>query len=93
MECMLHIGFVMNSYTYFIPKQQAISFFQIKFLVKLGVTEHFSALDRKLADWSILTQMTGQPWGLRFFAEQLKVTDIIIMLNHKVMKPEEHCWP
>jgi hypothetical protein len=39
-------------------------------LVKLGLTDYFSSLDRKIADWFILAQMTGQPWGLSLTADQ-----------------------
>lgn len=48
-------------------------------LVRMGITTHFSSLDRKISDWFILTQMTGQPWGMSLTAEQtLKVNDTII---------------
>lgn len=36
----------------------------IKWLVRLGITEPFSPLDRYIADLFILTMTTGRPWGL-----------------------------
>ena len=45
-------------------------YFQINGLVSLGITSHFSPLDRKISDWFILTQMTGQPWGMSLTADQ-----------------------
>ncbi|XP_052802437.1 neutral cholesterol ester hydrolase 1-like [Mya arenaria] len=48
-------------------------------LVNVGLTDHFSPLDRKLADWFILTQMTGHPWGMSLTADQtLKIKDTVI---------------
>ncbi|XP_045174154.1 neutral cholesterol ester hydrolase 1-like [Mercenaria mercenaria] len=45
-------------------------------MVKLGLTNYFSPLDRKIADWFILAQMTGQPWGLSLTADQtLRIND------------------
>lgn len=48
-------------------------------LVSLGITTYFSPLDRKISDWFILTQMTGQPWGMSLTADQtLKINDTMI---------------
>ncbi|KAL4238014.1 hypothetical protein ACF0H5_002725 [Mactra antiquata] len=45
-------------------------------LVKLGLTDYFSTLDRMISDWFILAQMTGHPWGLKLTADQtLRIND------------------
>lgn len=32
-------------------------------LSSVGLIEHFSTADRKIADWFMLTMTTGFPWG------------------------------
>ncbi|KAL3856220.1 hypothetical protein ACJMK2_010997 [Sinanodonta woodiana] len=61
----------------------------ISFLVKLGITTHFSFLDRKLSDWFILTQMTGYPWGLSLTADPyLRINDTVLnSVRVKVYEP------
>lgn len=36
---------------------------QVYVLSSVGLIEHFSAADRKIADWFQLTMTTGFPWG------------------------------
>jgi hypothetical protein len=50
-------------YVYFFFLSKFSILFQIYALSSLGLIEHFSAADRKIADWFMLTMTTGFPWG------------------------------
>lgn len=59
----------------------------ISALSSLGLIEHFSAADRKIGDWFILTMTTGFPWGSGVDS-RLQITDTTIRdIRVKIYQP------
>lgn len=60
----------------------------VNVLVCLGITEPFSDFVRKIADWFVLTMVTGFPWGIAPYDPRLKITDTHIRdIRVKVYEP------
>lgn len=60
----------------------------VNVLVYLGITEPFSDFVRKIADWFVLTMVTGFPWGIAPYDPRLKITDSHIRdIRVKIYEP------
>ena len=55
-------------------------------MVRLGLTEPFSDFVRKLADWFVLTMVTGFPWGLGPYDPRIKVKLFLFFYQVKIVR-------